>query len=130
MGANDKQTIAAMREAESYPGTSLIIAYSHCIAHGYDMRYGPQQQELAVKSGHWPLFRYDPRNAETGRNPMKLDSKAPSIPLAKYAYNETRYTVLARAQPEAAKVLMAAAQEDVARRWRAHERLARADAEE
>ena len=126
MGASDKQSIAAMREAESYPGTSLIIAYSHCIAHGYDMRHGMKQQELAVQSGHWPLFRYDPRRATAGENPMQLDSKAPSIPLAKYAYNETRYTVLARAHPEQAKRLMAEAQADVQRSWQAHERLARA----
>ncbi|MCO4760210.1 MAG: pyruvate:ferredoxin (flavodoxin) oxidoreductase [Myxococcales bacterium] len=126
MGANDKQTIAAMREAESYPGTSLIIAYSHCIAHGYDMRHGMAQQELAVKCGHWPLFRYDPRRTDKGLNPMKLDSKAPSIPVEKYAYNETRYTVLARAQPEHAKRLMAAAQQDVDARWQDYERLAKA----
>ena len=125
MGANDKQTIAAFREAESYPGTSLIIAYSHCIAHGYDMRHGMAQQDLAVKSGHWPLFRHDPRRADKGDNPMQLDSKAPSVPLAKYIYNETRYTVLARARPEHAKRLLDQAQDDVNESWQVYERLAK-----
>ncbi len=126
MGASDKQTIAAFREAESFPGTSLIIAYSHCIAHGYDMRHGMQQQDLAVKTGHWPLFRFDPRRAHQGKNPMQLDSRKPSLPLSRYVYNETRYTVLARARPKHAEALLAAAQTDVEERWQNHERLAAA----
>src|SRR3990172_6211678 len=90
MGGNDSQTIKAFREAEAYQGPSLIIAYSHCIAHGYDMRYGMNQQKAAVLSGHWPLFRYNPDLLKEGKHPLELDSKAPSLPLKKYIYNERR----------------------------------------
>jgi len=124
MGASDGQTLRALREAEAYDGPSLVIAYSHCIAHGYDLRHGLDQQKAAVLSGHWPLLRYDPRLAREGKNPIQLDSKAPSVPLKSYAYNETRYTMLAHSDPEAAKRLLDLAQDDVAARWRYYEYLA------
>ena len=124
MGANDAQTIKALREAEAYPGPSLIIAYSHCIAHGYDLRHGMDQQKAAVLSGHWPLYRYDPGLARDGKNPLQLDSKPPSLPLEKYAYNETRYTMLAHSDPETARSLLAEAQEDALAHWRLLEHLA------
>ena len=94
MGANDRQTLNAIIEAESYDGPSIIIAYSQCIAHGINMAKGMEQQKLAVDSGHWPLYRYDPRLVDEGKNPFQLDSKAPSIPLKEYAYNENRYRML------------------------------------
>jgi pyruvate-ferredoxin/flavodoxin oxidoreductase len=120
MGASDAQTIRAFREAEAFDGPSLIIAYSHCIAHGYDLRHGMDQQKAAVLSGHWPLCRYDPALALEGKNPLQLDSKAPSLPLEKYVYNETRYTMLAHSDPVAAKRLLAEAQADVLTRWRTY----------
>ena len=124
MGGNDTQTLRAFREAEAYEGPSLIIAYSHCIAHGYDLRHGMDQQKAAVLSGHWPLFRYNPELAREGKNPLQLDSKAPSLPLETYAYNETRYTMLAHSHPEDARRLLARAQADVRTRWRMYEHLA------
>jgi pyruvate-ferredoxin/flavodoxin oxidoreductase len=124
MGGNDAQTLRAFREAEAYPGPSLIIAYSHCIAHGYDLRHGMDQQKAAVLSGHWPLFRYNPESAREGRPALELDSKAPSWPLKKYAYNETRYTMLAHSDPETARRLLEKAQEDVLAHWRLYEHLA------
>ncbi|TNF25879.1 MAG: pyruvate:ferredoxin (flavodoxin) oxidoreductase [Deltaproteobacteria bacterium] len=117
MGADDKQTVKALLEAEAWPGPSLVIAYSHCIAHGYDLKDGLKQQDLAVKSGHWPLFRYNPMRNEAGENPFTLDSKAPSVPLKDYIYNETRYTMLVRSKPEAAKQLLDDASGDVSARW-------------
>ena len=124
MGGNDGQTLKAFREAEAYPGPSLVIAYSHCIAHGYDLRHGMDQQKAAVLSGHWPLFRYDPDAVREGRPALQLDSKAPSLPLKEYAYNETRYTMLAHSDPEAARRLLERAQEDVHARWRLYEQWA------
>jgi len=121
MGANDAQTLKALREAEAYPGPSLVIAYSHCIAHGYDLRHGMDQQKAAVLSGHWPLFRFNPELARTGQSPLVLDSKAPSVPLKSYAYNETRYTMLAHSNPDAARRLLEEAQTDVRARWRLYE---------
>jgi pyruvate-ferredoxin/flavodoxin oxidoreductase len=121
MGGSDVQTLKAFREAEAYDGPSLIIAYSHCIAHGYDLKHGMDQQKAAVLSGHWPLFRYNPNLAAEGTNALQLDSKAPSVPLKQYAYNETRYTMLAHSDPEAAKRLLDEAQEDVRARWRLYE---------
>jgi len=129
MGMSDTQTVKAFLEAESWDGPSIIIAYSHCIAHGYDMQYGCDQQKLAVQSGHWPLFRYNPRLSTEGKNPFQLDSKAPSIPLEKYIYNETRYTMLAHAQPEAARALLVEAQKDVHDRWKIYEHMAAKGAE-
>jgi len=124
MGYNDAQTLKALREAEAFNGPSLVIAYSHCIAHGYDLVHGLEQQKLAVQSGHWPLYRYNPDLAKEGKNPFMLDSKAPSIPLEKYVYNETRYTMLKQAHPETAGELLAYAQKQVADRWKAYEQLA------
>lgn len=120
MGGGDTHTVKAFVEAEAYSGPSLIIAYSHCIAHGYDMAFGMEQQKLAVQSGYWPLLRYNPSLRLTGQNPFQLDSKAPSIPLKQYAYQEGRYTMLARTNPEAARELLRAAQDDVERQWRVY----------
>jgi len=124
MGSNDTHTVKAFLEAEAYDGPSLIIAYSHCIAHGYDMVYGCEQQKLAVQSGYWPLFRYNPELAKQGKNPFQLDSRPPSIPLEKYVYNETRYTMLAHSDPAAAKRLLEEAQQDARTRWKMYEHLA------
>ncbi|MDX2149709.1 MAG: pyruvate:ferredoxin (flavodoxin) oxidoreductase [Bryobacteraceae bacterium] len=121
MGSNDMQTLKAVLEAEAYDGPSLIIAYSHCIAHGYDLMYGLEQQKLAVNSGYWPLFRYNPDLAAQGKNPFQLDSKAPTISLDKYIYNETRYTMLRHSAPQQAAELLKAAQADVQYRWKLYE---------
>jgi pyruvate-ferredoxin/flavodoxin oxidoreductase len=120
-GANDMQSVKAFLEAEAYDGPSLLIAYSHCIAHGYDLLYGLEQQKAAVQSAYWPLFRFHPELAKQGKNPLQLDSRAPSLPLEKYVYNETRYTMLVHSDPEAAKRLLQLAQEDVNTRWRLYE---------
>ena len=114
MGASDMHTVKAFLEAEAYDGPSLIIAYSHCIAHGYDMAHGMDQQKAAVNSGYWPLFRYNPDLAAQGKNPFQLDSRAADHALKDYIYNETRYTMLAKSNPEEAKQLLELAQEDVA----------------
>jgi pyruvate-ferredoxin/flavodoxin oxidoreductase len=124
MGANDTQTMRAFIEAEAYNGPSLIIAYSHCINHGIDMALGMEQQKLAVNSGHWPLFRYNPRLAAEGKIPFQLDSKPASISLDRYIYNETRYKMLVQADEEAAERLLKLAQQDVKNRWRWYEQLA------
>jgi pyruvate-ferredoxin/flavodoxin oxidoreductase len=124
MGGNDSHTIKAFMEAESYDGPSLIIAYSHCIAHGYDMVHGLDQQKAAVQSGYWPLFRYDPRLASQGKNPFQLDSRAPSIKLKDYVYNETRYTMLVKSNPDEAHRLLEEAQKDVLGRWKIYEHMA------
>ena len=123
MGSSDMQTLKAFNEAEAYDGPSLIIAYSHCIAHGYDLVHGLDQQKLAVQSGHWPLFRFNPVLAAQGKNPFTLDSKAPTIPLEKYIYNETRYTMLTHSNPEVAKALLIEAQHDVDQRWKIYENM-------
>ncbi len=120
-GGSDMQTLKAFLEAEAYDGPSIIVAYSHCIAHGYDLVHGLDQQKLAVQSGYWPLFRYNPDLAAQGKNPLQLDSKAPAIPLEKYVYNETRYTMLTHSAPEAAAQLLKEAQEDVYKRWKLYE---------
>ncbi|MBZ5515841.1 MAG: pyruvate:ferredoxin (flavodoxin) oxidoreductase [Acidobacteriia bacterium] len=120
-GANDMQTLKAFLEAEAFDGPSLIIAYSHCIAHGYDLVHGLDQQKAAVQSAYWPLFRFNPALAAQGKNPLQLDSRPPSLPLEKYVYNETRYTMLTRSDPEAAKRLLELAQDDVNQRWRLYE---------
>jgi pyruvate-ferredoxin/flavodoxin oxidoreductase len=127
MGANDNQTVKAFIEAERYDGPSLIIAYSHCIAHGFDLKTGMVQQKLAVDSGHWPLFRYNPELIKEGKNPMILDSKAPKIPLEDYIYNETRYKMVIKMNPEAAKQFLVQAQKEVNRRWKQYESLAQMD---
>ena len=126
MGANDAQTIKAFIEAEAYNGPSLIIAYSHCINHGIDIAKGNEQQKLAVQTGYWPLFRFNPNLAKEGKNPLILDSKPPALPLEKYAYNETRYTQLTQSNEEAAERLLKLAQEDVNKRWKMYEQWASA----
>jgi pyruvate-ferredoxin/flavodoxin oxidoreductase len=121
MGGSDTQTIKAFLEAEAYEGPSLIIAYSQCIAHGYDLAHGMEQQKAAVLSGYWPLFRYNPDLVKEGKNPLHLDSKPPTLPLEKYIYNETRYTMLAQSKPDQARWLLQLAQEDVRARWKLYE---------
>ena len=103
MGANPQHTLLAFREAEAYPGPSLILAYSHCIAHGFDLRYGMKQQDLATASGYWPLFRYNPAMRTVGESPFRLDSPRPTIPFKDYAYNELRYRALAQHRPESGR---------------------------
>ncbi|MBA7641098.1 Pyruvate-flavodoxin oxidoreductase [subsurface metagenome] len=124
MGANDAQVIKAFQEAEAFNGPSLIIAYSPCISHGFNLIHGLEQQKLAVKSGYWPLIRFNPDFAKEDKNPFQLDSKAPSIPLEEYIYNENRYKMLTRTMPEVAKKLLKEAQEGVLKRWKMYERLA------
>ena len=124
MGANDTQTLKAFLEAESYDGPSLIIAYSHCIAHGYDLRQGLEQQKRAVLSGHWPLYRFDPRLVADDVGGLSLDSKAPSLPLEDYLYAETRYRMLTQTKPQEAKRLLELAKRDVQTRYRQLEQLA------
>src|SRR5215212_2108854 len=116
-GANDTQTVRAFIEAESYPGPSLIIGYAHCIAHGIEMMDGLSQQAKAVASGHWPLFRFDPRLAAERAFPLTLDSKPPKIPFGDYAYEETRYRLLRSLEPETARLLASQAQHDIDVRW-------------
>jgi pyruvate-ferredoxin/flavodoxin oxidoreductase len=123
LGANDAQTVRAFLEADAFDGPSLILAYSHCIAHGIRMRTAMQNQRLAVQSGHWPLFRYNPHD---GGGTLRLDSREPSIPFEKYAYAETRYKMLLKAMPERARDLMHKAEADAAKRWRLYERIAAA----
>jgi pyruvate-ferredoxin/flavodoxin oxidoreductase len=127
MGANPQQTLQAFREAEAYNGPSLILAYSHCIAHGIDMRFGMKQQELAVASGYWPLIRYNPEIRKVGENPLRLDSPRPTIPFKDYAYNEIRYTALASSKPEEAETLLAMAQAVVTEKYRQYEDLSARD---
>jgi pyruvate-ferredoxin/flavodoxin oxidoreductase len=124
MGASDMHTVKAFLEAEAYHGPSLIIAYSHCIAHGYDMANGMEQQKAAVNSGYWPLFRFNPDLVAQDKNPFQLDSRAPSITLKEYIYNETRYTMLVKSNPEEAKKLLELAQQDVAGRWKLYDYMA------
>ena len=124
MGASDMHTVKAFLEAEAYDGPSLIIAYSHCIAHGYDMAKGMEQQKAAVNSGYWPLFRFNPDLVAQDKNPFQLDSRAPTITLKEYIYNETRYTMLVKSNPEQAKKLLDLAQQDVAGRWKLYDYMA------
>jgi pyruvate-ferredoxin/flavodoxin oxidoreductase len=127
MGANDQQTLHAFLEAEAYEGPSLIIAYSHCIAHGIEMSKGLEQQKLAVQTGYWPLYRYNPDLAATGKNALTLDSKGPSVPLEKYAYNETRYRMLLQSNEQRAEALMQQAKHDVQERWHLYSQLSKED---
>ena len=123
-GAKDIQTIHAFNEAEAYPGTSIIIAYSPCIAHGIDLRDNHTHQKMAVNSGHWPLFRFDPQKALQGQNPLKLDSKAPSVPYRDFVEAEVRFKMLWRTHPEQAEAFLAQAQIDVDRRYHFYQQLA------
>jgi pyruvate-ferredoxin/flavodoxin oxidoreductase len=125
MGASDVQTVKAFMEADAYEGPSLLIAYCHCIAHGINMRLGLEQQQLAVDCGYWPLYRYNPDLAKKGENPFNLDSKEPKIPLRAYAYNETRYKMLTKSDPEGAKKLIELAQLDVNDKWNHYSQLAK-----
>ena len=124
MGANPQQTLLAFREAEAYAGPSLILAYSHCIAHGIDMQFGMRQQDLAVATGYWPLFRYDPAMRTVGENPFRLDSPRPTLRFQDYAYNEIRYSSLARSRPAEAEQLLAAAQAGILEKYRLYEEMA------
>ena len=124
MGANPHQTLLAFREAEAYPGPALIIAYSQCIAHGFDLRYGMKQQDLATASGYWPLFRFNPAMRAAAERPFRLDSPRPTIPFKDYAYNELRYRTLANTDPRAAEELLAKAQQVVTEKYRQYEELA------
>jgi pyruvate-ferredoxin/flavodoxin oxidoreductase len=128
MGAKDSQVVQAMAEAESYDGPSLIIAYSHCIAHGYNLNFGPEQQKKAVASGHWPLYRYDPRRTFTGEPALKLDSPPPKIPLREYTENEVRYRMLMNSEPDRAAELLRQAQERVQEKSARYQLLASAGA--
>lgn len=124
LGANPQQTLDALREAEAYPGPSLIIAYSHCIAHGIDMRKGLLQQQRAVHSAHWPLMRYSPLRRRAGENPFLLDSLRPTIALSEYRLGETRFKTLMRLKPEQANNMMAVAQNVAKQKWAKYEALA------
>ena len=123
MGADPQQTLQALREAEAYDGPSLVIAYSHCIAHGYDMRDGLDQQYRAVASGHWPLIRYDPAVRAAGNNPFLLDSPRPRIPLGDYRNGELRFRALANAEPAEAERLLGLAQDAAELRRRTYEEM-------
>jgi len=124
MGSSDQQTLKAILEAEAFDGPSIIIAYSHCIAHGIDMAKGLEQQKLAVLSGHWPLYRYNPALIAQGQNPLTIDSKAPSIPLEQYTYNETRYRMLVQSDEARAEMLLHQGQNDVNKRWEYYQQMA------
>ena len=130
MGANPQQTLLAMREAEDYPGPSIILAYSHCIAHGIDMTQGLHQQDMAVASGYWPLIRYNPELRRAGKKPFVLDSPMPTMKVKDYAYTEMRYKLLQRSHPEEAERLMKLAQESVDLRWSTYEHMAEQDPSE
>ena len=124
MGANPQQTLQALREAEAYKGPSLILAYSHCIAHGIDMKKGLAQQDLAVHTGYWPLMRYNPEVRKRGDNPFVLDSLRPNRPFTDYAENELRYRILKRTNPKEADELMQRADAYVHRKWDLYEVMA------
>ena len=125
-GAKDAQTVKAFQEAESYDGPSLILAYSHCIAHGYDLKQGCEQQRLAVDSGHWPLFRYDPRRLEAGENPLQLDSAIGKTLLSQYVKNETRYRMVEQMNKERFDGMIARSQKEVVRRFAMYQDMAKA----
>jgi pyruvate-ferredoxin/flavodoxin oxidoreductase len=127
MGANPQQTLLAFREAEAWPGPSIILAYSHCIAHGFDLRFGMRQQDLATASGYWPLFRFNPAMRNAGEAPFRLDSPRPTIPLKDYAYNELRYRSLASSRPQDAAELLAHAQTAASEKYAQYEALANRD---
>ncbi len=126
IGAKDAQTVNAFKEADSYPGVSVIIAYSHCIAHGYDLSQSLAQQERAVDTGYWALFRFDPRRAAKGESPLKLDSPAPKMDLSEFVSHETRFRMVEQAHPEAFARMMAEAQKNVRERYALYDQLAKA----
>jgi pyruvate-ferredoxin/flavodoxin oxidoreductase len=125
MGANDNHTVKAFQEAESYPGPSLIIAYSHCIAHGYDLALGLEQQKLAVSSGIWPLYRFDPRRAASGKPPLELDAKPPTTSVRDYRRNETRFRMVEKIDPERFRLLSMQAQVEASQRVEVYQQLAK-----
>jgi pyruvate-ferredoxin/flavodoxin oxidoreductase len=125
MGANPNQTVKAFIEAEAYPGPSLIIAYSHCIAHGINMTKGYEEQKKAVACGYWPLYRFDPQLKDQGNNPLQLDSKAPTLDLEEYIYGENRYRTLKQSKPEMAEQLLKLAKSDAADRFALMEQLSK-----
>jgi len=125
MGANDNHTVKAIVEAESYDGPSLILAYSQCIAHGINMQKGMETQKAAVNSGHWPLYRYDPRRAAEGLNPLQLDSKAPTIPLKQFEAMQNRFNILTKSRPDRASALLEAAQSDARAHFEEYQRRAK-----
>ena len=127
MGASDMQTVKAIKEAEAYDGVSIVIANSPCIAHGYDMKYGFKHQKLAVDSGYWPMYRYNPDNIALGKNPLKLDYKAPKIPIEDYVYTENRFRMLTKSHPDRAKELLKLAQTSVDSVWREYSHMASLD---
>ena len=127
MGANSEQTLIAMREAEAYAGPSLILAYSQCIAHGTDMRFGMKQAARATASGYWPLFRFDPTMRQHGMNPFRLDSTRPRILLEEYRYNEVRFKSLTQTRPDEARHMLKQAQLELEERYRVYEDLAARD---
>jgi pyruvate-ferredoxin/flavodoxin oxidoreductase len=124
VGANPLQTLKSFQEAESYRGTSLIIAYSTCIAHGIEMSTSMTHQKDATSSGYWPLFRYDPRLAGEGKHPFHLDSRKPTTSFKDFAMKEARYAMLTRSNPERAEKLLRIAQRDITERWHFYEQLA------
>jgi pyruvate-ferredoxin/flavodoxin oxidoreductase len=126
-GANEVQTLRAFSEGEAYDGPSLIVAYSPCGAHGIDMTRQTDIQQLAVKSGHWPLFRYNPDLIAQGKNPLKLDSKAPELDYAEYAYAQVRFKTLTKSKPEEAAELLKLARRDVKARWHLLEQMSKTD---
>jgi pyruvate-ferredoxin/flavodoxin oxidoreductase len=125
MGAKDLHTVRAFQEADAYRGPSLIIAYSHCIAHGYDLAHGLEQQRLAVGSGYWPLYRWDPRRIDRGETPLQLDSAPPQMRLLDFVRNEARFRMVAQENPQRFKRLLAAAERQVTRRFRIYQDLAK-----
>jgi pyruvate-ferredoxin/flavodoxin oxidoreductase len=127
LGAKDVQTVRAFQEAESYRGPSLIIAYSHCIAHGYDMMHGAEQQKLAVETGYWPLYRFDPRRLASDEPPLQLDSNPPKGNLNQFAKNETRFRIIEQSDAPRYRELMAAAQKGVSRTFALYQALAAAN---
>ena len=127
LGANMTQAIKAFAEAEAYDGPSLIVAYSQCIAHGYDLRYGYQNQKDAVESGFWPLYRFNPDNTRAGKQPLMLDSKAPTMDIGEWMYKENRFRILRNSDPERATALLEMMRQDVAMRWKMYEQWAQFD---
>ena len=125
LGARDAQAVRAFEEAESYPGPSLIIAFSPCIAHGYDLRFGAEQQKRAVESGYWPVYRYDPRRLARGETPLVLDTTGPpKVPLADYVGQESRFRMVEQQDPPAFRELMATAERELRNRIALYEALA------
>jgi pyruvate-ferredoxin/flavodoxin oxidoreductase len=127
IGASHNQTVKAMVEAERFNGPSLLICYSHCIAHGIDMAHGLEAEDRAVKSGHWLLYRYNPDRIKEGKNPLQLDCKEPSISFEEYAYSETRFRTLKSKDPQRAKMLLELGQKDCDRRWHLYSQMAAMD---